>query len=178
MKKNLAKSRLLAGRAHLMQGRPREAIEALAESVALADEIAHGSLRWLGRLWLGHALRAMRRDAADIYREAMDHVASLARGLDDDRLRATFLSSERVSELRDSLAAAEGERPAERPAGLTAREVDVLRLLAQHQTDKEIAEALFLSPRTVSTHVANILIKLNVANRREAATAAAGLGLD
>jgi DNA-binding CsgD family transcriptional regulator len=178
MKKNLVKSHLLSGRAHLMQGRPREAIEALAECVALADEIAHGSLRWQGRLWLGHALRAMRRDAADIYREGMDHVASLARGLDDDQLRVTFLSSERVSELRDSLAAAEGERPAERPAGLTAREVEVLRLLARHQTDKEIADALFLSPRTVNTHVANILIKLNVANRREAATAAAGLGLD
>jgi DNA-binding CsgD family transcriptional regulator len=178
MRKNLAKGRLLAGRAHLMQGRPREAIEALAEGVVLADEIAHGSLRWQGRLWLGHALRAMRRDAADIYREAMEHVASLARGLDDDQLRVIFLSSERVSELRDSLAAAEEERPVERPAGLTAREVDVLRLLTRHQTDKEIAEALFLSPRTVSTHVANILIKLNVANRREAATAAAGLGLD
>ena len=108
----------------------------------------------------------------------MEHVASLARGLDDDQLRAAFLASERVSELRDSLAAAEAERPAERPAGLTAREVDVLRLLTRHQTDKEIAAALFLSPRTVSTHVANIFIKLNVANRREAAAAAVGLGLD
>jgi DNA-binding CsgD family transcriptional regulator len=178
MRKNLAKSRLLTGRAHVIQGRPGKAIDALAEGVALADEIAHGSLRWQGRLWLGHALRALRRDAADIYREAIEHVASLARALDDDELRAKFLSSERVSELRDSLAAATAERPAERPAGLTAREVDVLRLLAQHQTDKEIAAALFLSPRTVSTHVANIFNKLGVANRREAAAAAVGLGLD
>jgi DNA-binding NarL/FixJ family response regulator len=161
-----------------MQGRPRDATETLREGVVLADEIAHGSLRWQGRLWLGHALRAQRRDATDIYREAMEHVASLARGLDDDQLRATFLASERVSELRDSLATAEEERPAERPAGLTARELDVLRLLVRHQTDKEIAAALFLSPRTVSTHVANIFNKLGVANRREAAAAAGGLGLD
>jgi DNA-binding CsgD family transcriptional regulator len=49
--------------------------------------------------------------------------------------------------------------------------------LTRHQTDKEIAAALFLSPRTVSTHVANIFNKLGVANRREAAAAAAGLGL-
>ena len=59
------------------------------------------------------------------------------------------------------------------PAGLTQREVDVLRLLAQRRTDKEIAEALFLWPRTVQSHVAHILNKLDVANRREAATRAA-----
>jgi DNA-binding CsgD family transcriptional regulator/tetratricopeptide (TPR) repeat protein len=178
MRKNLAKSWLLAGRARLMQGRGREAIESLAEGVTLADEIAHGSLRWQGRLWLGQAMRAVGRDAADIFREAMAQVGSLARDLDDDIVRATFLSSKRVVELRDSLAAAEVQRPEERSAGLTARELDVLRLLVRHQTDKEIAAALFLSPRTVNTHVANILIKLNVANRREAAAAAAGLGLD
>ena len=63
------------------------------------------------------------------------------------------------------------------PAGLTQREVDVLRLLAQRQTDKEIAEALFLGPRTVQSHVAHILNKLDVANRREAATRAESLGL-
>jgi ATP/maltotriose-dependent transcriptional regulator MalT len=177
MRKNLAKSHLLAGRALLTQGRPRDATEALAEGVVLADEIAHGSLRWQGRLWLGHALRTLRLDATAVYRQAMAHVEHLARGLDDDELRATFVASPRVSELRDALAAAEAQRPAERPAGLTARELDVLRLLARHQTDKEIAEALFLSPRTVSTHVANIFLKLNVANRREAAAAAVGLGL-
>jgi DNA-binding CsgD family transcriptional regulator len=63
------------------------------------------------------------------------------------------------------------------PAGLTHREVQVVRLLAQRQTDKEIAEALFLGPRTVQSHVSHILNKLGVANRREAATAADRLGL-
>jgi ATP/maltotriose-dependent transcriptional regulator MalT len=63
------------------------------------------------------------------------------------------------------------------PAGLTQREVDVLRLLAQRQTDKEIAEALYLGPRTVQSHVAHILNKLGVANRREAAARADHLGL-
>lgn len=178
MRKNLAKARLLAGRAHLLLERPREAEAALAEGVALADEIAHGSLRWQGRLWLGHAVHARHRDATEIYRTAMALVDALARGLDDDRMRATFLASPRVGELRNALAAAEQDRPSERPAGLTARELDVLRLLAKHQTDKEIAEALFLSPRTVSTHVANIFVKLDVANRREAAAAAVALGLD
>ncbi len=54
---------------------------------------------------------------------------------------------------------------------LTARERDVLRLLATGQTDREIAAALFLSPRTVNTHVANILAKLGVATRQAAAQA-------
>ncbi len=49
--------------------------------------------------------------------------------------------------------------------------MEVLRLLARRQTDKEIAEALFLGPRTVQSHVAHILNKLGVANRREAADA-------
>jgi ATP/maltotriose-dependent transcriptional regulator MalT len=178
MRKNVAKARLLAGRAHLAHGKPRDAESALTEGVALADAIGHSSLRWLGRLWLGHALRARHRDAIDVYRSGMAHVDALARDLDDDQLRATFLASGRVSELREALASAEEARPPERPAGLSARELEVLRLLARHQTDKEIAEALFLSPRTVGTHVANIFIKLNVANRREAATAAARLGLD
>jgi DNA-binding CsgD family transcriptional regulator len=55
------------------------------------------------------------------------------------------------------------------PAGLTRREVEVLRLLVAHRTDKEIAEALFISPHTASTHVKHLLNKLGVANRRDAA---------
>ena len=45
-------------------------------------------------------------------------------------------------------------------------------------TDKEIAEALFISPRTVMTHATNIFGKLGVANRRELAVLAAGERLD
>jgi DNA-binding NarL/FixJ family response regulator len=53
-------------------------------------------------------------------------------------------------------------------ATLTPREVEVLRLLAEGLTDHEVAEALTLSPRTVETHVGNILHKLGARNRAEA----------
>jgi DNA-binding NarL/FixJ family response regulator len=51
---------------------------------------------------------------------------------------------------------------------LTARELDVLRLIAAGRTDREIAGALFLSHRTVNAHVAHILTKLDVHTRRDA----------
>jgi DNA-binding CsgD family transcriptional regulator len=179
MPKNLAKSRMLTGRALLVQTRPRDATEALTDGIKIADRIAHGSLRWQGRLWLGQALTALHRDASEVYREAMDLVEQLANRLDDPQLRAIFRASPRVGELRAAVVTMEARLATpNRPAGLTARELDVLLLLTKHQTDKEIAATLFLSPRTVSTHVANIFNKLGVANRREAAAAATRLGLD
>lgn len=60
---------------------------------------------------------------------------------------------------------------------LTARELDVLRLIAQTRTDQEIADTLFLSRRTVNVHAAHILAKLNVRSRQEAAIRARELGL-
>jgi DNA-binding NarL/FixJ family response regulator len=54
-------------------------------------------------------------------------------------------------------------------AGLSARESEVLRHLAEGLTDREIAESLQISPRTVETHVSKVLHKLGVRNRAEAA---------
>ncbi len=61
--------------------------------------------------------------------------------------------------------------------GLTARERAVLHLLANGRADREIAEALYITRRTVQTHVANIFTKLGVANRTEATAAAHRAGL-
>ena len=54
------------------------------------------------------------------------------------------------------------------PAGLSPREVDVLRLLVAGASNREIAEQLFVSPRTVQTHLTNIFGKLGVATRASA----------
>ena len=61
-------------------------------------------------------------------------------------------------------------RRREGPAGLTPREVEVLRLVARGFSNKQIAERLVISPKTVGNHVEHIYLKLDVSNR-----AAAGL---
>ena len=63
------------------------------------------------------------------------------------------------------------------PAGLTQREVEVLRLVAAGRTDREIDEELFIAVRTVTTHVGNILNKTGASNRVEAAGFAIRNGL-
>jgi DNA-binding NarL/FixJ family response regulator len=60
---------------------------------------------------------------------------------------------------------------------LTRRELDVLLLLAAGRTDREIAEALFISPRTVMAHVRHIFAKLGVRTRKAAAVVAREHGL-
>ena len=61
--------------------------------------------------------------------------------------------------------------------GLTPRELDVLRLLVEGRSDREIGEALFIGTRTVQTHVANLFAKLGVNARAEAAAVAVRRGI-
>ena len=72
-----------------------------------------------------------------------------------------------------------GPRPSTRanPLGLTAREVEVLQLVAGGLQNHEIAVRLFLSPRTVDHHVSAVLGKLGVARRGDVAAAAARAGI-
>ena len=68
-----------------------------------------------------------------------------------------------------------GERPA--PAGLTERELEVLRLIARGMSNRQIAKELVVSEKTVKTHVSNILAKLHLADRTQAALYAVREGL-
>jgi DNA-binding CsgD family transcriptional regulator/tetratricopeptide (TPR) repeat protein len=62
--------------------------------------------------------------------------------------------------------------------GLTRREIEVLALVAEGRTNRQIGQALFITPKTASVHVSRILAKLGVAGRGEAAAIAHRLGLD
>lgn len=90
------------------------------------------------------------------------------------RLGATLLL-ERVNALvrRGRLA----EAPTDRPSPLTAREQDVLRLLALGRSNRQIGEELYITGKTASVHVSNILAKLGAASRTEAVAIAYREGL-
>jgi DNA-binding CsgD family transcriptional regulator len=66
----------------------------------------------------------------------------------------------------DAAAGAE-TRPERRPGGLTEREIEVVRLVARGQSDRQIGDELYVSPRTVNAHIRNILGKTDCGNRTE-----------
>ena len=68
-------------------------------------------------------------------------------------------------------------RAPESPETLTERETEVLRLLAEGHSNKEIAQILTIGEKTVKTHVSSILAKLNVSSRTQAALYAVRIGL-
>jgi excisionase family DNA binding protein len=128
-----------------------------------AELLACGSA---GRERLGILLRPATQDALD------EIVAAVRRRLGNAAFAAAW---ERGRALPLETAAAQAMDvfvaalpPVPPPYGLTRRERDVLRLLAAGQSDKEIADALFVSPRTASAHVSAILGKLGVDSRAAA----------
>jgi NarL family two-component system response regulator LiaR len=68
-------------------------------------------------------------------------------------------------------------RAPENPEKLTARETEVLRLLAEGKANKEIASSLYIGETTVKSHVSNILMKLGLTSRTQAALYALQIGL-
>ncbi len=91
-----------------------------------------------------------------------------------DAIRAAVGGQRYVS---PALAARIAAEPDEPPGGLTSREAEVLALIAKGHTNREIAERLVLSIRTVETHRAGIHRKLDITNRAELASYARRHGL-
>ena len=90
------------------------------------------------------------------------------------------LASAPISEASTEPAAGPGSRSSSGPDtfGLSKRELEVLGLIAQGRTNREIGDRLFISQKTVGVHVGNILAKLGVSGRVEAAAVAIRLGLE
>ena len=121
--------------------------------------------------------------AADSYQTRIEprpyNEAKSAQQAADDVLadvRAGRLDADAVA----AVLSAAGHRPAKRrewPAGLTTREVEILRLVARGHTNKQIAADLTISAKTAGTHVEHIYTKLGVSNRALASLYAARHGL-
>ena len=117
---------------------------------------------------LARSIGATRR--AEEAQRAIDLLSELKAELEIARAQ-TLLAS-----LRSTTSRLRGGRD-RRQAGLTAREIEVLRLVADGLSNQTIAERLFVSEHTVHRHVANILNKLSVSSRAAAVAQAARRGL-
>jgi DNA-binding CsgD family transcriptional regulator len=153
--------------------------------VALAIGQPEGAARVLGAVdaaqeWSGirriahglHAARLVTETRNQLAAPAFDAAWREGRGLSN---------AEAIGEALAIIAAA-GEPaapvpPRESSLDLSPRELDVVRLLAQGYSDKEIAATLYIGVRTAQTHVANVFAKLGVNGRAEAAAIAVRRGL-
>jgi DNA-binding NarL/FixJ family response regulator len=171
--------------AHVWRARAKSlaALGRVAEAVTALDAARRDAAERGARaiLWRLHA------DASALHRVAGQHVAAdaaaaatralveeLAALVPEPKLREEFL---RGAAALLPLASPPPAHPASYPAGLTPREVEVLRLVSQGLTDSEVASRLFLSPRTISTHLRSIYNKLDVSSRTAAARIAAAYDL-
>jgi DNA-binding CsgD family transcriptional regulator len=107
--------------------------------------------------------------------------AAAADAVVEARTAATRLAATPLRDRADTLARRLGLRGPDGPPGaalaLTARELEVLRLVAAGHSNRRIAEQLFITAKTASVHVSRIIAKLAVTNRLEAAAVAHRLGL-
>jgi len=127
---------------------------------------------------LARALLAL-AEARAADRPAAERPAAAA-ALNESIAIAGALGARPLLEEADVLARRLGVRPDRETAGpevLTAREREVLRLVAEGHSNSRIAQTLYISPKTASVHVSRIIAKLEVANRVEAAAVAHRLGL-
>jgi DNA-binding NarL/FixJ family response regulator len=151
----------------LTLGCPEVAVRRFAQAASLAERMQARPMVAMSREGQARALLALDRPGdRPQARALLQEAAATAQQLGIHGL------GERAGVLLGGLPAA----PAW-PAGLTGREVEVLRLIAAGHSNRAIAQALFISPNTVLRHVSNIFAKTGVANRAEAAAYATRQGL-
>jgi len=137
----------------LARGEPRPALDALRPALAVWQRVGAPYLAARVRVSIGLACRALGdEDGAALELGAARKVFEEL-GARPDLARLPALA---------------GEERMHRPDGLTARELEVLGLVASGKTNKAIARALFLSEKTIDRHISNIFLKLGVSSRAAA----------
>jgi DNA-binding CsgD family transcriptional regulator len=169
----------LRGEALTVQGNYEHAERALATACIAATEQRALPLLWQVQRARGHLSRRWRRDerAEQAYAEARAVVVSLAKSVADPAVRTRFWQGALATMPRERAPSAR-RIAAERYGGLTARERDVAAEIARGKSNRAIAETLFVSERTVTTHITNILGKLALTSRAQIATWAVAHSLD
>lgn len=165
---------LLRGQILIQMGESRytEAENSLLEACKGAE--ARGMLRvlWRTQATLGDLYTATNRpqDAEQALTNARLLVADIASGISEEHLREAFLRGAQAD--YPSIASKVEQKKSPRqatPGGLTTRELDVVRRVAQGKTNREIADDLILGERTIETHVGNALSKLGFTSRAQLA---------
>jgi DNA-binding NarL/FixJ family response regulator len=163
------------GEAALLQDKPEEAEQQFGQAVELLSRLDVPLELSLSQFRAGVAME--KNGKQEQAAAALNRAYRLARKLGArplaDRIAAALESAgEKAEEGRHPDAGKTAGR-----GGLTRRQVEIARLLADGLTNKEIAHRLYLSPRTVDMHVGNILDRLDCRSRTEAARRADELGL-
>jgi DNA-binding CsgD family transcriptional regulator len=152
---------------------PWQAAERALKATSDAWHRAYAQYR-LAEVLLGTP--AGRRAAEPVLRESHDVASALGaaplQGWIEALARRGRISLAVAEAVDEEASATDGDR-----TGLTSREREVLALVADGYTNRRIAETLFISESTAGVHVSNILGKLGVATRTEAAAVATRLGL-
>jgi DNA-binding CsgD family transcriptional regulator len=160
-------------------GRYPEAVLALEASVRACAAQGARPLQWRALAALGRCWWAQRRfePAQSAFEMAASLVRELAAELPDEAWRQDFLQAA-LTFLPASTPGYQRRAAKQAVGGLTERERQVARLLAQGRANRDIAAALVLSERTVEKHISNILGKLGLTSRLEVAAWAHAHGLD
>lgn len=117
------------------------------------------------------------RDIAGTIDELRHVVDTIAEGLRDPKSPADVLAAPEVAMLPSRSESSSLAQPTQLSEGLSEREIEVLQLVAEGLTNAQIAERLFLSPKTVSSHLVSIFGKLGVTSRASATRFAIEHGL-
>ncbi|MGI8857833.1 MAG: helix-turn-helix transcriptional regulator [Thermomicrobiales bacterium] len=168
----------LRGEALTALHRLDEATRALEEAQRAATEQGARPLLWLIHRALGRVYQRskMEEAAGRAFADARAVIASLGETIDDATLRAQFHTAA-LDTLPKERTRTPRQIETDRYGGLTAREREVAAQVARGTSNRAIAEVLFLSERTVATHITNILAKLDLTSRAQIATWAVSHGL-
>ena len=169
---------LLRGKALAGNGRFDEAERCLQAGIAAAQQWDAHAVLWRLYATLANLYRRERRQDAlmQALREGEAVIARLAEGITEPAMRETF-AARAMAALPATPTRNARQSEKQQHGGLTAREREVARFIAQGMSNRAIAEALVVSERTVETHASNILGKLGFATRAQVAAWAVEQGL-